>query len=193
MGSWDEMASGWDEDPAVKTYAAAAWGTLEGYVEAGQRVLDFGCGTGLLTERLATRVREVVAVDASSEMIKVLEAKALPGVRASAVVWTPTSIQEDPLAQEPFDLIVCSSVCAFLEDYPGAVAMLAARLRPGGHFLQWDWELNPSDEEPYGLTRADIRGALEGAGLEVVSVNVGFEADFEGHPMRPLMGVGRAM
>lgn len=194
MSEWDEMAQGWDADPAVVAYSGGAWASLEQAVAMGEvtRALDFGCGTGLLTERLAARVGEVVAVDASARMIEVLEAKGLPNVQARAATWTPTSLASEPLASAPFDLIVCSSVCAFLPDYPATLAMLAGLLAPGGHVVQWDWELDPQADEPFGLTAEAIEAALAAAGLEVVSVGVGFDVPFEGMNMRPLMGVGRA-
>lgn len=155
------------------------------------RVLDFGCGTGLLTERLAPRVREVVAVDASPAMVEVLAGKSLPNVRFGVAKWTPETISDGELAAGPFDLVVCSSVCAFLDDYPGAVAMLADRLGPSGYFVQWDWELDPAAAEPFGLSSDGITKALEGAGLDVVSVGIGFDVPIEGRHMRPLMGIGR--
>lgn len=65
--AWAEAAPSWDTDPAVLTYAEAALASLRAAValRPDARVLDFGCGTGVLTERLAPRVREVVADDAS--------------------------------------------------------------------------------------------------------------------------------
>jgi SAM-dependent methyltransferase len=124
-------------------------------------------------------------------MVAVLRAKGLPGVRCGAARWTAANIDEDPLAEGVFDVILCSSVCAFLPDYPGTVALLAERLAPGGVFVQWDWERDPSAEEPSGLTTDEIHAALAGAGLTVESVGVGFEATVEGMTMRPLMGVGQ--
>jgi len=191
--AWAEEAATWNEDPAVVAYADAAWASLLASVPVGSdtRVFDFGCGTGLLSERLAPRVREVVAVDASPAMVEVLAAKALPNVRFGVATWTPDTNSNDELAAGPFDLIVCSSVCAFLDDYPGAVAMLADRLAPNGYFVQWDWELDPTAAEPFGLTSDGITKALVGAGLEVVSVGIGFDVPVENQHMRPLMGVGR--
>lgn len=191
--AWAEAAESWDDDPIVNAYAQAAWASLLDAVavEADARVLDFGCGTGLLAERLASRVREVVAVDASPAMVQILAAKALPNVRHGVASLSPERGDDDALTAGPFALIVCSSVCAFLDDYPGTVARLAARLAPGGHLVQWDWELDPTADEPFGLTREHITQALEGAGLEVVSVGVGFDVPVEDQHMRPLMGVGR--
>gem|GEM_PF-227252 len=191
--SWADEAATWDQNPAVVAYADAALTSLLAAVPVGPdaRVLDFGCGTGLLAERLAPRVRRVVAVDRSPAMVDVLARKGLPNVRPGVADWTPTTIGNDELASGPFDLVVCSSVCAFLDDYPGAVAMLAGRLAPDGFFVQWDWELDPTAAEPFGLTTQSIRQALAGAGLEVVSVGIGFDVPFEDQRMRPLMGIGK--
>ena len=191
--SWAEHAATWNQDPTVVAYAEAAWASLLASVPLGPdtRALDFGCGTGLLTESLAPHVREMVAVDASPAMVKVLAGKDLSNVRFGVANWTPETIVEDELAADPFDLIVCSSVCAFLEDYPGAAMMLADRLAPNGYFVQWDWELDPTATEPFGLTMDGIRQALTSAGLQVVSVGIGFDVPIEDQHMRPLMGIGQ--
>ena len=76
--SWGEQAPTWDTNPAVVAYADAAFASLGDRIRPGMRVLDFGCGTGLLTERIAPHVAEVMAVDASPAMIEVLTAKRLP-------------------------------------------------------------------------------------------------------------------
>lgn len=191
---WAEHAADWDTNPATVAYAEGAMDSLRDAlpITPTQRVLDFGCGTGLLAERLAPHVADIVAVDASPAMVTRLRAKELPNVRPVAATWTPESVAAAAADLGTFDLVVCSSVCGFLPDYPGAVAMLASLLRPGGHFVQWDWELDPTADEPYGLTRDAIRDAIAGAGITVVSVDVGFEVPFEGHTMAPLMGIGRA-
>ena len=96
-----------------------------------------------------------------------------------------------PNEHDRYDLVVCSSVCAFVDDYPGLLRELAASLRPGGLFVQWDWELDPDADEPYGLTREAMRSALLKADLEVIVVETGFELPMGELVMRPLMGVGR--
>ena len=82
-------------------------------------------------------------------------------------------------------------MCAFLDDYPGTMARLVGGLRPGGLFVQWDWEADPASGEDDGLSRAAIESALAGASLEGIRVGVGFEIEFDGHTMAPLMGSGR--
>ena len=74
----------------------------------------------------------------------------------------PNEERRAGLQIDPFDIVVSSSVCAFLDDYAGTVATLTNLLKPGGSFVQWDWELNREDSEPFGLTRAQVVDALTG-------------------------------
>ena len=190
--TWDEAAATWDTDEVTRAYAAAAFASLERLLATeatsldGARVLDFGCGTGLLTEQLASRCSAIDAVDASQSMLAVLAAK------IEREGWQHVrALAEVPAESAPYNLVVCSSVCAFLDDYPAEVSRLAEGLRPGGLFMQWDWELDPADDEPFGMTRDGIRSGLTGAGLEVIQVETAFSVPIGEHTMRPLLGVGR--
>ena len=191
MTEWDDAAAGWDDSDAVRIYSAAAFESLRdvasnhGITLDGVDVCDFGCGTGLLTEQLAPIARSVDAIDASSAMLDVLAGK------IDANSWSHVVTMSDLRdGDERYDLIVCSSVCAFLDDYPATVRRLVRLLRRGGLFVQWDWEFDPNDDEPFGLTRTQIRDALTNAGLAVVSVGEGFTADVDGETMRPVRGSG---
>ncbi|MEO0491813.1 MAG: class I SAM-dependent methyltransferase [Actinomycetota bacterium] len=190
---WDAAADGWDDDPAARAYAGAAFESLVAVLDGfgrsllGLRVCDFGCGTGLLTERLVTAgVASVDAVDTSDAMLAELHAK------ADRLGWTNVrSSAEIPTSPGRHDLVVCSSVLAFVPDHPATVARLVELLAPGGVLIQWDWQLDPDEAEPYGLTTEAIQTALRTAGLRDVEVGVGFELPFGDMVMRPLMGVGR--
>jgi len=189
---WDEYADGWDDDPGARAYAAAAFTSLQDELGArdmsldGLRVLDFGCGTGLLTERMVASVASIDAVDSSPAMLDVLDAKIEQ--RQWAQVTPARTIRA---GRATHDLVVCSSVCSFLDDYPGTVVKLADLLRPGGLFVQWDWERDDNDADPHGLSRAEIAAALTAAGLTDIDARVAFEVRFGDQVMRPLIGAGR--
>ncbi len=191
MSEWDEYAEGWDADEAARAYSRGAFASLvsaaskRGMQLDGLHICDFGCGTGLLAEQLADRVGAIDAVDTSPAMLAVLARKIVERG------WTNIRTMAKPVASAAYDLIVCSSVCAFVEDYPATAKRLAATLGPGGLFVQWDWELDPTAEQPHGLSRDTIQRALEGAGLTNISVEVGFEVAFGERVMAPLMAVGR--
>ncbi|MEM9467519.1 MAG: class I SAM-dependent methyltransferase [Actinomycetota bacterium] len=191
---WDEYADGWDDDPAARTYAEAAFASLVetlarfGRTLDGLTVCDFGCGTGLLTERLADTAARIDAVDTSPAMLARLATK------AETHGWDHVRLStEVPESVRGHDLVVCSSVLSFVDDLQATTTRLAELLGDGGVFVQWDWEADPADDEPHGLTREAIRTALEGAGLVDVRVDTAFELPFEDMVMRPLIGVGRVV
>lgn len=190
VNEWDDHADGWDDDPAARAYSRAAFDSLTEPLSScdislpGSTVIDFGCGTGLLTERLVAAGASVHAIDTSTRMLSVLQGKV---ERAGWTGVTTGSIIPPPSPTS--DLIVCSSVCSFLDDYPGTVAQLAAHLRPGGLFVQWDWER--VDDDPHGLSRDEIVDALTRAGLGRVSVTPAFAERVGDVVMQPLIGWGQ--
>lgn len=200
---WDEVADEWDRAASVRAYAAAAFDSLvEVAATAGvplrdARVCDFGCGTGLLTEHLAAHCSTIDAVDSSPAMLARLAAK------VDQYGWThvrtfgelPDSAElphaiGSPHSTGSYDIVVCSSVLAFVDDHPATVAALAARLRSGGLFVQWDWEAEPDDPDHAGLSRNAIERALDDAGLVGGSIEPAFTIEADGERMQPLRAWG---
>ena len=159
---------------------------IEGGIElSAATVCDFGCGTGLLTERLVGACDRIDAIDTSAAMREVLTAKV--GRRG----WTDVRVLDQlPADPQGYGLIVCSSVLSFVDDHPATVALLSTHLAPGGLLVHWDWEAQPDDPEG-GLTRDEIESALLDAGLEAISIEPGFEITVGDDVMRPLMGSAR--
>ena len=188
--SWDSAAPEWDTDVAVRAYATAAMDSLRRVLDDydldldNAVVCDFGCGTGLLTEQLAASVASIDAIDTSLAMLEVLDRKTAD--HGWSHVTTATEI---PTGRGLHDLVVCSSVCGFLDDYPGTVDRLAGLLRPGGVFVQWDWERVAGGD--HGLTRDEIEQAITSAGLAGCKVDTAFTVEVYGEQMAPLVGSGQ--
>src|SRR5574337_421365 len=75
--NFDKVAGTWDQEPRrVKLAADVARAMIEA-VKPGPTmdVLDFGCGTGLLTLQLQPLVRRITGVDSSKGMLDVLRSK----------------------------------------------------------------------------------------------------------------------
>lgn len=186
---WAEYAADWDDDEGARLYAAAAHDHLldvladRGPALDGAVICDFGCGTGLLTERLAGRAAHIDCVDASPAMLDQLRAKI-----AERAWGHVTASLEMPTTEASHDLVVCSSVLSFVDDLDGTVAQLARLLRPGGALVHWDWER--TGDHDHGLTRDEITRALDAGGFAHVHVDRAFRFRIEGDAVWPLVGAG---
>ena len=97
--------------------------------ESVRTVLDVGCGTGILTEKLLARYPRArcIAVDLAEEMLAVARER----LGSSRVWWVCADI-EQWAPDEPVDRIVSNATFQWLTDPAGTLQRLAARLAPGG-------------------------------------------------------------
>ena len=96
--------------------------------QAGERILDAGCGTGQLTARIAEAGAEVDGVDHSADMIAQARA-AFPALRFDVADLTSFT------APKPYDAIFSNAVLHWIRDADAAARRLAAALVPGGRLV----------------------------------------------------------
>lgn len=188
--SWDDYASEWDNNEDAISYADNVFKTLTDLVALeGLTVLDFGCGTGLLTERLSPIVNRVVALDSSKKMVSVLNGKKLPNVSSVADCLSEATIEKYSQLNQTFDLIVASSVCSFLPDYERTLQLIATMLSENGVFVQWDW-LAEEEGTGFGLTEGQVESVLKQSGLNNIQISQPFNMAGPTGSMTVLMAAG---
>jgi len=97
----------------------------------GARVLDVGCGGGLVAEGLAARGARVVAIDLAPENIEAARQHAAAG--GLQVDYRCVAVEQ--IAHEAageFDAVTCLEMLEHVPDPESIVAACAAALRPGG-------------------------------------------------------------
>jgi ubiquinone/menaquinone biosynthesis C-methylase UbiE len=101
------------------------------------RVLDLGCGTGQLTQRLRTAFPSagVVGIDLSDGMLE-RAAERLDDTEAPGTTsFVRANAQCLPLAPGTLDVITCTESFHWYDDQEAAVAELSRLLRPGGRLV----------------------------------------------------------
>lgn len=188
---WDEYAEGWDSNEDVIEYSEKAFRSLLDAVNlSGLRVLDFGCGTGLLTEKISPKAKEILALDPSEKMVFILTEKKLHNVTAVSKELSENLIRESKLLSKKFDLIVASSVCSFLPEYEKTLDLLKSLLVPEGTFVQWDW-LATEENSDFGLSRETIANAYNKVGLQLQALGQAFVSSSSEGDMPVLMGIAK--
>lgn len=98
----------------------------------GTRVVDVGCGGGILADAMARRGADVLGIDLAEKSLKVAQLHALeaqtPRVAYRAVA------AEDLAAQAPatFDAVTCMEMLEHVPDPASVVRACAALVKPGG-------------------------------------------------------------
>jgi 2-polyprenyl-6-hydroxyphenyl methylase/3-demethylubiquinone-9 3-methyltransferase len=97
----------------------------------GLRVVDVGCGGGILTEAMAARGADVLGIDLAPRSLKVAELHAL---ESGARVRYELLAAEDLAAREPgtFDVVTCMEMLEHVPDPASTIKACAQMVRPGG-------------------------------------------------------------
>lgn len=128
----------WDPQGPQKALHALNPARL-GYVAArvtlpGARVLDVGCGAGLLSEALAHEGATVVALDLAPELIKVAR---LHGLESGVSVDYRQQSVESLAVEMPgrFDAVTCMEMLEHVPDPAAIIDACATLLKPGGRLF----------------------------------------------------------
>ena len=105
---------------------------IQGFIDiTGKRIVDVGCGGGILTEGLATQGADALGIDLSEELIDVAELHGLE----SGVNTHYQKISAEALAQqqpESFDHVTCMEMLEHVPDPGSIITACATLVKPGG-------------------------------------------------------------
>jgi 2-polyprenyl-6-hydroxyphenyl methylase/3-demethylubiquinone-9 3-methyltransferase len=109
---------------------------------AGKKVLDVGCGGGILSEAMAHRGAEVTGIDMGEAPLKVAK---LHGLESGARVNYRRITVEDLADEMPasFDLVTCMELLEHVPDPESVVRACASLVKPGGQVFFSTLNRNP--------------------------------------------------
>lgn len=129
-------------------------------------IVDLGCGTGLLLERIAPYVQRAIGVDSSAEMLA-LARKRIEPFRSAELIEAP--VERLPLADAAADAALLLLVLGHVAEPAAALAEACRIVRPGGRLVVVDVlapELASSSDPRLGrgFSRESLETDLRAAG-----------------------------
>eukprot|EP00727_Mastigamoeba_balamuthi_P012792 m51a1_g8135 putative S-adenosyl-L-methionine-dependent methyltransferase (256) ;mRNA; r:9571-10399 len=170
-------------------------------------VLDFACGSGLVSRAIAAHAKKVVGVDISPVSIDMYNAA------ARALGYGPERMQgvaleltgaPGELSGELFDVVVCSMAFHHLDNPEGMARVLAGHLNPGGalaivdiesssnlqHFKDGSAVASGAVPQVEMFDRNRVRIIFEGAGLESFAYGDAGVFEWQGAAMKLFVARG---
>ena len=172
MTSFADRAATWD-DPTKIARAATVARVIGEAVPLGPtiRLLEYGAGTGLVTQALGDAVGPVTLADTSTGMRAVMAEKVATGVLpGDARIWD-VDLSTDPAPADRFDLVVTCLTLHHIPDLGPVLAAFATLLDPGGHLCIADLEAEDGSfhgegfHGHHGFVRTELAAQVEAAGF----------------------------
>jgi 2-polyprenyl-6-hydroxyphenyl methylase/3-demethylubiquinone-9 3-methyltransferase len=109
---------------------------------AGRRVIDIGCGGGILAESMAVKGADVTGIDLSEKALKVAD---LHSMESGVQVRYEKIAAEDMAAREAgqFDIVTCMEMLEHVPDPASIVRACATLVKPGGKVFFSTLNRNP--------------------------------------------------
>ncbi len=132
---WDRIARRYSKQPIADeaAYKKKLQITRE-YFHPDMQVMEFGCGTGSTALLHAPYVKHIRAIDVSSKMIEIAQAKADAG-DIKNVTFECSSIEEFNTLDQSLDAVLGLNILHLLENKEGTIAKVCKMLKPGGIFV----------------------------------------------------------
>lgn len=165
-------------------------------IRRGERVLDVGCGTGIVARRAAPRVGadgEVVGLDLNEGMLRT--ARQASTDIDSPIAWQVGDALDLPYGDEAFDVVFCQQSLQFFPDQSKALGEMHRVLKPDGRLGVAVWrtishnsayapvadglerhvgsEAGAMMRSPFpDWDRQTLRGHFEEVGFDAVDINI---------------------
>ncbi|MFC1848293.1 class I SAM-dependent methyltransferase, partial [Chloroflexota bacterium] len=132
---WDKQAKDFaDQEHHTQLSENKDFITTLKYLNINDTVLDYGCATGIISNAIADKVKEIHAIDISSQMIEIAKIKA--GERnIENIHYTQATIYDERYKKETFNVILAFRILHMLDDIQAVMRRINELLKPGGTFI----------------------------------------------------------
>lgn len=183
---FNQVAQDWDKGDMRQTIAHTVFQTIVSRIALlnHMNIMDFGCGTGLLSFKIAPMVKSVVGVDLSEKMLEQLESKNSDTLRVESVC---RNICEMPL-EKRFHGIVSSMAMHHVDDTAALLKAFHTHLKSDGFIAIADLDAEDGTFHSHGndgvyhlgFERESLRKIIEDAGFANIRFHHVYSVEKEG-------------
>ena len=183
MRDFNKEAATWDEQPGRVAIANNIGASILRQIklDPSMDVMEFGCGTGLITVQFQPHVHSITGVDNSDGMLGVLNAKIAASHLDNVKVQT-TDVVQGGILQGNYHLVVTSMAVHHIPETLPLFEQFFQVLLPGGQLAIADLDLDDGQFHKdnlgvyhMGFDRAALRSQMQAAGFESVQDSLAAE------------------
>tara|TARA_B100000780_G_C21095187_1_gene441648 strand:+ start:1095 stop:1721 length:627 start_codon:yes stop_codon:yes gene_type:complete len=104
------------------------------YLAKDNYILDFGCGSGSITNKIANEATAIDAIDISDGMLEFAKEHAKAD-SISNVNYVKSSIYDERFDNKQYDVILAFNVLHYIDDIPRLINRINTLLKPNGVFI----------------------------------------------------------
>lgn len=165
---WDTKAAFWDElhgDEGNRFHRELIGPAVEALLnlQAGKKVLDVACGSGMLARRMASLGAEVTGVDFSGELLKRAQARGQSGGVPIRYLQVDATDEEAlaAMGEGAFDAVTCTMALMDMPEIGPLYRAVRRLLKPGGRFVFATMHPAFNSNNPvFTAELADVQGEL---------------------------------
>jgi 2-polyprenyl-3-methyl-5-hydroxy-6-metoxy-1,4-benzoquinol methylase len=132
---WDKASKNYDKTEERFNYIhKKSRENTKRFLKDSDTVLDYGCGTGTASCQFSSLVKDIHAIDISSEMIAISQAKAAHG-KIENVNFEQADIFDGKYSKESYDVILAFNMLHTVPNPQNVVLQINELLKPEGLFI----------------------------------------------------------
>ncbi|ATX76545.1 class I SAM-dependent methyltransferase [Reinekea forsetii] len=132
---WDKASKNYDKTEERFNYIhKKSRENTKIFLKDSDTVLDYGCGTGTASCQFSSLVKDIHAIDISSEMIAISQAKAAHG-KIENVNFEQADIFDGKYSKESYDVILAFNMLHTVPNPQNVVLQINELLKPEGLFI----------------------------------------------------------